>query len=122
MAPVSSFEDLEVWRKAIDFTEDVYRATASWPKDERFGLTSQIRRAAASVAANISEGAARTSTKDFLRFVGISKGSIAELKTFLIIAERLSYLDKASSMRLQDQSDEIGRMLSGLANALHRKI
>ncbi len=116
MVIVKSFEDLEVWKKSIDFTEAIYLASRRWPTEERFGLTQQLRRAAASVAANIAEGAERKGTKEFIRFLSIANGSLAETKTFLVLAERSKHLDATDFTRLQEQSNETGRMLSGLAN------
>jgi four helix bundle protein len=85
--------NLDVWQKAVDFTVEIYRVTESFPKDERFGLTSQIRRASVSIAANIAEGAGRKSTKEFLKFLSIAQGSASEVETEIVIAHRLSYLD-----------------------------
>ncbi|WP_298744432.1 four helix bundle protein [uncultured Brevundimonas sp.] len=83
---VTSYRDLQVWRKAMDWVEAIYEATAHWPRDERFGLISQIRRASVSVASNIAEGAARRSTGEFVQFLGMSRGSLAEAETQLILA------------------------------------
>lgn len=122
MAALRSFEELEVWRKSIDLTEAIYHASGRWPLEERYGLTQQLRRAAASVAANIAEGAERGGTREFLRFLSIARGSLAESKTFLILAERLNYLDVSEGARLKERTDEIGRMLSGLAKSLQSKL
>ncbi len=85
---IRGYRDLLVWRKAMDWVERGYEATSHWPRDERFGLISQIRRAAVSVASNIAEGAARRSTGEFIQFLGISRGSLAEAETQLLLAER----------------------------------
>jgi four helix bundle protein len=122
MGALKSFEELEVWKKAIDLTEAVYQASRRWPADERFGLVQQIRRSASSVAANIAEGAERPGTKEFLRFLGIARGSLAETKTFLILAERLSYLEKGEAEELKNVSNEVGRMLSGLTRSLQSRL
>jgi len=84
---------LDVWKKAVEFTVEVYRLTETFPKDERFGLTSQIRRAAVSIAANIAEGAGRKSDRDFLRFLSMAQGSASEVETEIVIAHKLTYLD-----------------------------
>lgn len=118
---VRSYQDLEVWRFAVDWTEDIYRTTAAWPSDERFGLISQVRRAAVSVASNIAEGAARRSTGEFLQFVGMAQGSLAEAETQLLIATRLGYLREPDHYALTESADRISRMLASLASALKRR-
>jgi len=95
MNRVSSHRDLDVWRLAMDLVVDIYRVSAAFPRDERFGLTSQIRRAAASVPANIAEGNSRSTRKDYAAFVSIAKGSLAETETFLLLAIRLGYTTEA---------------------------
>lgn len=122
MSDVQGFEDLTVWKKSIDFAEAVYRASASWPTTERYGLAQQFRRAATSVSANIAEGAERRGTKEFLHFLGSAKGSLAETRTYAILARRLDYLEEAAAGDLHDQAIEIGRMLSGLAKSLQSKL
>jgi len=122
MNDVRSFQDLDVWKKAIDLAEAIYRASGGWPKEERYGLTQQIRRSAASVSANIAEGAARNGTREFLQFLGIAKGSLAETRTFLILAQRLGYLEAAIVPDLLGHSEEISRMLAGLTKSLHAKV
>ena len=117
-AGVTSYRNLEVWQFAVNWIFLVYRASAGWPRDERFGLTSQVRRAAVSVASNIAEGAARRTTGEFLQFVGIARGSLAEAETQLIIAARLGYLEPDVESRLMTAADRISRMLVSLAAAL----
>ena len=89
---VKTHKDLEVWKQSIDLVTDIYRITEGFPKSEGFGLTSQIRRASVSVPANISEGAARNSTKEFIQFLYIGLGSLSELETLLIISENLRFM------------------------------
>ena len=91
-------EGLEVWRDAMDLVEAVYRMTSSFPDSERFGLTSQMRRAAVSVPSNIAEGAARRSRADYLRFLGIARGSLSELDTQIQIADRLGFTAPAAGV------------------------
>jgi four helix bundle protein len=86
--------DLEVWKKSIDLTTTVYGLTAGFPREEMYGLTSQMRRAAVSIASNIAEGSARGTTRDFRQFVKIAKGSNAELETQLIVSARLGFGDQ----------------------------
>src|SRR5579884_3209305 len=121
MSGLRSFRDLEVWKKSIDLAEAIYRTSSGWPSDERFGLIQQIRRAAASIPANVAEGAERQGTREFLQFLGVAKGSLAEVETFLVLAERLSYLSQEAAAGLRNQAADVGRMLSGLTRSLRSK-
>lgn len=112
------YENLEVWKKSIELTVDVYRITESFPKDEKFGLTSQIRRASVSIAANIAEGAARRSDKEFLQFLSIAQGSTSEVETEFLIAFRLGYVSSDHYEPLTRNLDEIGRLITGLCSHL----
>ena len=118
---VTHYRDLHVWRKALDWAEAVYRVTAGWPRDERFGLISQTRRSAVSVASNIAEGAARRTTGEFVQFVGIAQGSLAEAETQLRLGQRLGYLPTGDACALLGSSAEVSRMLAGLATSLRRR-
>jgi four helix bundle protein len=113
-------EKLDVWKKAIDFVVAIYRATDSFPKEEKFGLTSQLRRAAVSIPANIAEGAGRKSSKEFGHFLSNSQGSASEVDTELLIANRLTYLHETNYLPLRSALDEIGRMLTGLSKSLDK--
>jgi four helix bundle protein len=115
-------EKLEAWSRAVEFVVDVYKATESFPKDERFGLTSQIRRAAVSVPANIAEGAARRSEKEFIHFLSNAQGSTSELETELIIAYRLGFLDDGNFTDVRASLERIGRLITGLSQHLARKL
>jgi four helix bundle protein len=115
-------EKLEAWSKAIDFVVTVYKATETFPKEEKFGLTSQIRRAAVSVPANIAEGAARQSDKEFAHFLSNAQGSASELETELLIAYRLGYLNETDFTALSMSLDRVGRLMTGLSQHLKRKI
>lgn len=115
-------QKLEAWRKAMDLTTAVYRETDSFPQEERYGLTSQIRRAAVSISANIAEGAARTSKKDFLRFLSNSQGSASELETELIIANRLGYLTDMKLSALVQSSERVSRLITGLIQYVRKGI
>ncbi|SFS34471.1 four helix bundle protein [Brevundimonas viscosa] len=118
---VRSYQDLDVWRFAVDWAELIYRTTAGWPRDERFGLVSQIRRSAVSVASNIAERPARRSTGEFLQFVGMAQGSLAEAETQLLIAARLGYLQQQEHRELTESAGRISRMLASLGSALKRR-
>ena len=106
-------ENLEVWKKSIDAALAVYRVTDSFPKEEKFGLISQLRRASVSIAANIAEGAARTSKKEFCHFLSNAQGSASEVETELLIAFRLGFVPHHKYESLRGSIDEIGRMLTG---------
>jgi four helix bundle protein len=114
-------EKLDVWKKSIDFVVALYKATEVFPKDEKFGLTSQLRRAAVSIPANIAEGAARRSDKEFVHFLSNSQGSTSEVETELLIARKLAYCSETDYLSLRSSLDEIGRMITGLAQHLHQK-
>ncbi len=115
-------ERLDVWKKAIEFVVDVYRATESFPKDERFALTSQLRRAAVSIPANIAEGAGRKFDKEFGYFLSNSQGSASEVETELLIASRLKYIEEPKYLALRSSLDDIGRMLTGLCQHVASKV
>lgn len=115
-------ENLEAWAKAVDFVLDVYRASESFPKEEKFGLVSQIRRAAVSVPANIAEGATRQSYKEFVHFLSTAQGSASELETELIIAFRLGYLDEMKFKELTESLQRVGRLITGLSQHMKRRI
>ena len=118
----TGYRELKVWQKSIDFAESVYLLSSEFPADERFGMTSQIRRSAVSVAANIAEGAERHGAREFLHFLGIASGSLAETSTFLLLAQRLRFAEPDKIRQVQVQGEEIGRMLNGLKHSLRRRI
>lgn len=113
---------LDAWKRSIDFVVEVYKMTETFPKEEKFGLTSQIRRASVSIPANIAEGAARRSEKEFLQFLSIAQGSASEVETEILIANRLGFLEKQSYEVLDNSLNDIGRMITGLSNHLKRKL
>ncbi len=118
---ISSFRDLDVWKDAVDLAEKVYRATTTFPGDERFGLTSQIRRAATSVASNIAEGHARNSTREFFQFVAIALGSLAEVETQWEIANRVLRLANVDHT-LGERIAHLRARLLNLRTALLRRM
>ncbi len=113
--PAQSFMDLIVWKKAHVFVLQIYAATRGFPKEELYGLTSQFRRAAVSIPANIAEGFRKQSVPDKARFLNISEGSLEECRYYLILAHDLGYLDKTV---LWEQSEEVGRLLNGYRTAI----
>src|SRR6266404_6297198 len=112
------FKDLIAWQKAMDPVNAVYDATDAFPKREVYSLTDQIRRAAVSIPSNIAEGQAHYSPREFLHFLRHSRGSLAELETQLLIAERVKYIQVAEAEALLKRIDELGRILSGLIRSL----
>jgi four helix bundle protein len=110
-----------VWQQAIELAVDCYRCTEDFPKSEIYGLTSQMRRAATSVAANIAEGHGRENTGSFVQFLRISQGSLKELETHMIIAQRVDILAQEPFQSLMQQCDEIGRMMRALIRSLQEK-
>lgn len=111
---MQDFRDLKVWRRSHEFVLEVYRATVDFPDRERYGLTSQLRRAAVSIPGNIAEGAVRSSDADFARFLHIAFGSASEVDYYLLLARDLSYLKPSDYERLDCGIQEVRRMLNGL--------
>jgi four helix bundle protein len=111
---IRSYRDLIVWQKSIDLVDDCYSATRGFPSAETYGLTSQIRRASVSIAANIAEGHGRTGPGQYLHQLSIARGSLRELETLLLISRRQRFVKAETFRSLAGQTDEIGRMLYGL--------
>ena len=118
MAEVRSYRDLVVWQRAMDLAVATYTLSRQYPRDELFGLTSQTRRAAGSIAANIAEGYGRSTKPAYLNFLRIAQGSLKELETHLILAERVGTVPAGATESLLDQADEVGRMLRSLISKL----
>lgn len=114
-------ERLDVWNKSMDLVVTIYKETEAFPSNEKFGLTSQLRRASVSIPANIAEGAARASIKEFNHFLSNAQGSASEVETELLIAHRLGYLSQLKYQSLRIVLDDIGRMLTGLSQHLRRR-
>ena len=119
---VQSFRDLKVWQRGMSLVTAVYKQTNEFPKEEQFGLTSQMRRAAVSVPSNVAEGSSKRSTKEFIRFLNLAYGSLAELGTQWEIAGNLSYAQREDIFVHLREIDEIGKMLNGLINSLENKL
>ena len=118
---VKSYKDLTVWQKAMDLVVMVYQATRDFPREELYGLTNQLRRAAVSIPSNIAEGQARNSTAEFRNFLSIARGSLAEVETQLLIAERLNYLGSEKLREILAVQIEVNKMTNALMNKLaHR--
>jgi len=118
MSQVRSAEELEVFKKGHILTLKIYKTSKIFPVEERFSLTAQIRRAAASICTNLMEGSHRLGRKEFRQFVGISRGSAGELKYHLLLAKDLGYLPNKDFVILRSEAEEISKMLYGLANSL----
>ncbi|MBM4273105.1 MAG: four helix bundle protein [Deltaproteobacteria bacterium] len=116
-----SYRDLVAWKKAVELVTEIYYLTKNFPKEEMFGLVSQIRRAAGSIPSNIAEGHARASRKEFQYFLSNSRGSVAELETHLIISHNLGFIIAPDLNRLLVQVAEVGRIINGLLTALKNK-
>ncbi len=114
--------DLDAWKVSMDLVTGVYKVSSGWPKEERYGLTSQIRRAAVSVPSNIAEGQGRATTRDFVHFLGISYGSLMEVHTQLLIAERLGYQSREQTEEIEDIAERTAKVINGLKRALRRKM
>ena len=115
-------EKLSLWKRAVEFVVKLYKVTSHFPTEEKFGLTSQIRRAAVSVPANIAEGAGRQSNKEFLHFLSNAQGSASELSTELVIANQLGYLTAKEYSEVMSELDDIGRMIFGLTKTVKTKL
>jgi four helix bundle protein len=121
MPEAFTYRSLDVWNQAMDLVERCYQATASFPRSEMYGLTSQLRRAALSIPANVAEGHCRRSTKVYLNHVSIAIGSHGELETCVELGWRLGFIPAAEKDGLLAASDSVGRLLNGLHRALKRK-
>ena len=115
---IRSYRDLKVWQKSMDLAVRTYELTRTFPSEEKYGIVSQMPRAAASVPANIAEGQARRSTKEFIQMLGIARGSLAEIETFVTLSERLGLIRSETSESLLEDCGEINRMMNGLMRAL----
>lgn len=118
---IGGYRDLQVWRRAMDLAEATYRVSRDFPTEEKFGLVSQTRRAAVSVAANIAEGYGRGSRGSYVSFLRIAQGSLKELETHLILAQRVDVCPAGSADPLLAEADELGRMLRALITKLSPK-
>lgn len=113
-----NYRDLIAWQKAMDLVEHVYRTSRQFPREELYALSSQIRRAAISVPSNIAEGEGRGGRKEFAQFLRVAHGSLRELETQVLIAQRLSYVDSREAASLLDVAAEVGRLITGLVRSL----
>jgi four helix bundle protein len=122
MAPPFTYRDLDLWKSGMTLVEQCYRDTTSFPQSELYGLTSQLRRAAVSIPANVLEGHCRGTTKAYANHINIARGSHGELETGIELANRLGFLAADDRKRLLALSDSVGRLLTGLSRSLARKL
>jgi four helix bundle protein len=115
---IESYKDLIVWQKGIELVNEIYVLTKMFPKEEMFGLTNQMRRAAVSIPANIAEGWGRNSTKSYIQFVRISRGSLYEIETMMVIAKNQNYINEEQKSSTSSRIDELGKMLNKLLQKL----
>ncbi|MBI4654186.1 MAG: four helix bundle protein [Nitrospirae bacterium] len=113
-----SFKKLTVWQKVYKFVLNIYKQTQKFPSSELYGLNSQIRRASVSILANIAEGSERQYKKEFVQFLSIARGSLAEVETYLMLAKDLGYFKEEDFIELEEQRKKIGRLLRGLYKSL----
>lgn len=118
----TDYKGLKAWQKAMELVMDVYQCTRTFPKEEMYGLSSQMRRAAVSIPSNIAEGKGRYSQKELLQFLFRARGSLLELETQLMIAQQLDYLDQTASGKLIAMAQELGRILNGLVNRFREEV
>jgi four helix bundle protein len=117
---IKSYKDLRVWREAMEIAAQSYRLSARFPRDEAYGLTSQLRRAVVSIAANIAEGYGRESTGAYVQFLKVAQGSLKEAETLLLLAEQIEVAPKGAAAPLLERTDALGRMLNGLIRSLQK--
>ena len=118
MSRIDSYRDLRVWQIGVDLAQASYELTRRFPKDELFGMTSQIRRASVSIPANIAEGYGRDNRGEYVQFLRIAQGSLKELETHLIVSEKVGLVGPGTTAALQSKCDETGKMLRALIRSL----
>jgi four helix bundle protein len=118
MTEEKGFKKLRVWKRAYDLVLTIYKHSQKFPSSELYGLTSQIRRASVSILANIAEGSERQHKKEFLQFLSVARGSLAEVETYLMLSKGLGYINEDEFVQLDEQRKEVGRLLRGLYKSL----
>lgn len=118
---IHSYRDLKVWPQGMDLAEACYRVTRGFPKDELYGMTSQIRRAAASIPANVAEGRGRESPGEFIQFLRVAQGSLKELETHLLLSERIGLMPTKDTAAILDRCEAVGKMLRALIRSLQAR-
>ena len=118
---VRNYRDLVVWQRAVDFVAEIYRITARFSRDERFGLTAQLRRASVSVCANIAEGSGRATSRDLLNFLSHARGSLKEAESMVLVAQRLGFVSVSDCTEALCLADETSRMLAALRVSIAKR-
>lgn len=118
---IKSYKDLDVWKRSVALVKDIYKITSRFPKEEQFGLISQMKRSAISIPSNIAEGRTRQHTNEYVQFLYIALSSCSELSTQLIISEELNFINKAELEKILNSLDSIGKMVNGLIKSLKRE-
>ena len=119
---MKTFKEISSWQKSMTLVTDIYSVTSSFPESEKFGLTNQMRRAAVSIPSNIAEGFGRNSIADFIRYLNIARGSLFELQTQVEISMNLQFLDEDVQNEMDNEIDEIGRLINALIKSLKNKV
>ncbi len=122
MAALKSYRELRVWNQSIELVKTIYTSTISFPKEEVYGLTSQVRRAAVSVPANIAEGHARKGTKEFIQFLSVARASLAEVETLTIVSKELTFLNSQDSDAILKECESISKQINALITSLKKRI
>ena len=117
---IQDYRDLIAWQRSLDFIEEIYRLTQSFPASERFGITAQMRRASVSVSTNIAEGSGRATTPDLLNFLSQSRGSLKESESLVYVSQRLGFLSETQGMRSLELANEVARIMAGLRASVAR--
>jgi four helix bundle protein len=118
----STYKDLIVWQKSIQLVTDIYALTKTFPMDERYGIVSQINRAVISIPSNIAEGWGRELSKNYLQFLRVSRGSLMETETLILIAKNLHYVNEKDFNQINEKIEEVGKILQGLIKSIQHKI
>jgi len=120
MGNIRGYKDLDVWKKGMEVVKEVYTVTQKFPREEKYGLTNQVRRAATSIVSNIAEGKMRQYTNEYVQFLYVALGSCAEVDTQMTIAEELGYIDRGTNSKLLEEIDHIARMLRNLIKGIKK--
>ena len=118
----SDYKELQVWQKAMDLVVEIYKISKLLPKEEVYGISDQLRRSAVSIPSNIAEGQSRNSAKEFIQFLSIARGSLAELETQLLICTKVNILSEDNIAEAQNITTEVGKMIKGLMNKLNSQL